>query len=176
MRIPEIHQRFFSWVPCAWVFFHLVRQDPRFDSSGRYQKTEKIILGDINMESKFDTEMVDALAAAEEGNGISTVGEVEETEEECNRSFAKGLREEDVKWDKENGGVGISQQLSSILDNTFEGVQTVKNVSQDKVTLTKNTKGYSWEISAHADSLNECIDQVIAADKRLKDLYGGVQA
>ncbi len=51
--------------------------------------------------------------------------------------------------------------------------QIIKNTSQEKITLTRNSKGYTWEIAAHADTLAECIDMVIAADQRLKDRFGG---
>ena len=52
--------------------------------------------------------------------------------------------------------------------------QVIKNVSQARVNLTKNTKGYNWEVSAYADNLNDAIDQVIAADQRLRLQFGTV--
>lgn len=55
-----------------------------------------------------------------------------------------------------------------------EGFETiVKNVSQCSVNLTKNTKGYGWEIKAYADTMNKAIDLAIAADQRLRTQYGG---
>jgi hypothetical protein len=51
-------------------------------------------------------------------------------------------------------------------------VQVIKNVGQAKIALTKNTKGYSWEITSYADSMNDAIDQAIAADQRLKIQFG----
>ncbi len=55
-----------------------------------------------------------------------------------------------------------------------EVIETViKNTGQDKITLIKNTKGYNWEISSYADNMNDAIDKAIAADLRLKKLYGG---
>lgn len=50
--------------------------------------------------------------------------------------------------------------------------QVIKNVSQAKVNLTKNTKGYNWVVSAYADNLNDAIDQAIAADQRLRLQFG----
>lgn len=63
-----------------------------------------------------------------------------------------------------------------ILENSQAGPQEqiIRNVSQAKVTITKNSKGYNWEISAYADTINESIDLAIAADKRLKNQFGGV--
>lgn len=58
-----------------------------------------------------------------------------------------------------------------------EGFETVvKNVSQCSVNLTKNTKGYGWEIKAYADSMNKAIDMAIAADLRLRTQFGGGQS
>lgn len=51
-------------------------------------------------------------------------------------------------------------------------VQVIKNVGQAKIALTKNKKGYSWEITSYADSMNDAIDQAIAADQRLKIQFG----
>ncbi len=49
--------------------------------------------------------------------------------------------------------------------------QEVRVINQPSVALTKNTKGYNWEIKAYADSLSEAVDLVIAADNRLKLMY-----
>lgn len=55
-----------------------------------------------------------------------------------------------------------------------ETIETVvKNVSQSSVTLTKNTKGYGWEVKVYADTMNAAIDQAIAADHRLRTQFGG---
>jgi len=48
----------------------------------------------------------------------------------------------------------------------------IKNVGQAKISLTKNTKGYSWEITSYADNMKDAIDQAIAADQRLKIQFG----
>jgi len=52
-------------------------------------------------------------------------------------------------------------------------VQIIKNVGQDKVEITKNTKGYNWVIVSYSDNMNEAIDKAIAADLRLKAQFGG---
>ncbi|AKB37386.1 hypothetical protein MSSAC_2796 [Methanosarcina siciliae C2J] len=57
-----------------------------------------------------------------------------------------------------------------------EPTQVIKNVSQAKVSLTKNTKGYNWEVTAYADNINDAIDQAIAADQRLRNQFGGATA
>jgi hypothetical protein len=42
------------------------------------------------------------------------------------------------------------------------------------ITLTKNAKGsYQWEISVHAPTLKEAIDQIKEADSILTNQYGG---
>lgn len=57
-----------------------------------------------------------------------------------------------------------------------EVVETVvKNTSQCSVTLTKNSKGYQWEVKAHADTMAQAIDLAISADERLKLKFGGSQ-
>jgi len=50
--------------------------------------------------------------------------------------------------------------------------QVVKNVTQAGCKITKNTKGYNWEISAHEDDIGLAVDKCIAADKKLRDLLG----
>jgi hypothetical protein len=50
--------------------------------------------------------------------------------------------------------------------------QEIRVINQPSVTLTKNTKGFNWEIKAYADNLNAAIDQVMAANIRLKTMYG----
>jgi hypothetical protein len=50
--------------------------------------------------------------------------------------------------------------------------QIIKNVTQDGVKIIKNTKGYSWEISVHSDSIFTAIDKAIVADTRLKLKFG----
>jgi hypothetical protein len=50
--------------------------------------------------------------------------------------------------------------------------QEIRVINQPSVALTKNTKGYNWEIKAYADNLNAAIDQVMAANIRLKNMYG----
>lgn len=39
------------------------------------------------------------------------------------------------------------------------------------ITLTKNTKGYQWEISIFADSVHNTLAQIDAADQELKAKY-----
>jgi hypothetical protein len=65
-----------------------------------------------------------------------------------------------------------TKEVPDILINP-EQMQVIKTVGS-KVSVTKNTKGYTWEITAHADNMNDAIDQVIAADIRLKIQFGGV--
>lgn len=50
----------------------------------------------------------------------------------------------------------------------------VKNISQCSVVLTKNSKGYGWEIKAYDDTMNGAIDRALAADMRLKTAVGGI--
>jgi len=52
-------------------------------------------------------------------------------------------------------------------------LQIIKNVGQAKVSLIKNTKGYNWEITAYSDTMNDAIDQAIAADLRLRNQLKG---
>lgn len=65
--------------------------------------------------------------------------------------------------------------MSSLNDfDPKEVIETVvKNVSQCSVTLSKNSKGYGWEIKAYADNMNDAIDRAIAADMRLKTQFRG---
>jgi hypothetical protein len=41
------------------------------------------------------------------------------------------------------------------------------------ITLTKNTKGYQWEISVHEKNLESALTTVDIADAELKHKYGG---
>jgi predicted peroxiredoxin len=52
--------------------------------------------------------------------------------------------------------------------------QLIKNVTQDGVKLTKNTKGYSWEISVHEDNIAKALEKAILADKRIRELLEAV--
>ena len=54
-----------------------------------------------------------------------------------------------------------------------EQMQIMKTVGA-KVSLTKNSKGYTWEITSHKDTMAAAIEEVIAADMRLKTQFGGV--
>ncbi len=54
-------------------------------------------------------------------------------------------------------------------------VQIVKNVTQDGVKITKNTKGYNWEVSVHADSIFTAIDRALEANDRLQKKLGDKQ-
>ena len=40
------------------------------------------------------------------------------------------------------------------------------------VTLTKNTKGYQWEISIHGDNAEKTVDEIIKIDNKLSIEYG----
>jgi len=40
------------------------------------------------------------------------------------------------------------------------------------LTVTKNTKGYSWEVSIHGPSVGETLYMVEEAEKQLKAKYG----
>jgi hypothetical protein len=42
-----------------------------------------------------------------------------------------------------------------------------------KVEITKNTKGYTWTVTVNSDTINSAVDQAIAADRRLKNMYEG---
>lgn len=50
--------------------------------------------------------------------------------------------------------------------------QELKIINQPSITLTKNTKGYNWEIKVYATTVLEALDIIIAADMRLKTQYG----
>lgn len=53
--------------------------------------------------------------------------------------------------------------------------QVIKNVTQDGVKLIKNTKGYNWEISVHADDISKAPEKAIAANKRIRELLGVIE-
>jgi hypothetical protein len=40
------------------------------------------------------------------------------------------------------------------------------------VTLTKNTKGFSWEISVHAETIEDVLASIDYAQKELSAKYG----
>lgn len=50
--------------------------------------------------------------------------------------------------------------------------QVIKNVTQDSVKITKNTKGYNWEVSVHGDDVVEALEKAIVIDQRLRDRFG----
>lgn len=68
-----------------------------------------------------------------------------------------------------------AKTLSEVVKPRYEAepmqLQVIKNVGQAKISLTKNTKGYSWEITSYADNMKDAIDQAIAADQRLKTQF-----
>lgn len=72
---------------------------------------------------------------------------------------------------------GPGQEARSLKSNeprvSDSNEQVIRNISQDGVVLTKNSKGYQWEITARGDNLNEIIDKVIVADERLKTKFFG---
>ena len=55
--------------------------------------------------------------------------------------------------------------------------QRIVNVNAQPVhlTLTKNTKGYQWEISVSTDTLDNALATINAADDQLKAKYGASQ-
>ncbi|AAM07185.1 TPA: hypothetical protein HA338_06230 [Methanosarcina acetivorans] len=52
-------------------------------------------------------------------------------------------------------------------------LQIIKNVTQDRVEIIRNSKGYNWEISVHDDDVFRAIDRAIIADLRLRTQFGG---
>jgi hypothetical protein len=62
------------------------------------------------------------------------------------------------------GGSGLSPKPAA-------EPQEVRVINQPSITLTKNTKGYNWEIKAYAETISAAVDLVIAADNRLKAMY-----
>lgn len=55
---------------------------------------------------------------------------------------------------------------------TTSSTQELKIINQPSITLTKNTKGYNWEIKVYAPTVLEALDIIIAADIRLNNQYG----
>lgn len=41
------------------------------------------------------------------------------------------------------------------------------------ITLTKNTKGYQWEVSVHSETGEQALEQVQKLEAELKAKYGG---
>ena len=62
----------------------------------------------------------------------------------------------------------------SLEDNEKPIEQVIKNITQDGVKLTKNTKGYSWEVSVHEDDIAKALEKAILADRRIRELLGVV--
>ncbi|AKB35593.1 hypothetical protein MSSAC_1003 [Methanosarcina siciliae C2J] len=52
-------------------------------------------------------------------------------------------------------------------------LQIIKNVTQDRVEIIRNSKGYNWEISVHDDDVFRAIDRAIIADQRLRTQFRG---
>ena len=51
-----------------------------------------------------------------------------------------------------------------------------ENAQPIHITLTKNTKGYQWEISVFGTDMETLLNQATAADAELKAKYGAVEA
>ena len=55
-----------------------------------------------------------------------------------------------------------------------EETKVVNSLQQPvHITLTKNAKGYNWEVSVHGESVGDTIYKVEQAERELKDKYGG---
>ena len=56
--------------------------------------------------------------------------------------------------------------------------QTINTViiQPTHVTLTKNTKGYQWEISVHADGGAHAVAEIVQIDTDLKARFGSEEA
>ena len=53
-------------------------------------------------------------------------------------------------------------------------VQTQKLAEPVHLTLTRNSKGYGWEVSVHAATLEQAFSQLEQADAQIKAKYGGL--
>lgn len=53
------------------------------------------------------------------------------------------------------------------------GVQLQEIAQPIHITLTKNTKGYQWEISIHSEYLGATIDSIGEADAEMRRKFGG---
>lgn len=73
--------------------------------------------------------------------------------------------------DPPKGGSGVPASNPADLELP---VQIIKNVTQCGVKVTRNTKGYNWEISVHEDDIGLAIDKAIAANDKLQKLLGAV--
>lgn len=58
----------------------------------------------------------------------------------------------------------------------MESTQTLIKMGEPyKITLTKNTKGYGWEITVHAETLEKAISMIDTANNLMKADYGAVE-
>ncbi|MGH7744376.1 MAG: hypothetical protein ACREQ5_06080 [Candidatus Dormibacteria bacterium] len=56
---------------------------------------------------------------------------------------------------------------------THQGGLLSEFIKPVHVTLTKNTKGYGWEVSIHGDDTEEVLRDVEKVEAELKRKYGG---
>ena len=50
-----------------------------------------------------------------------------------------------------------------------------ENAQPIHITLTKNTKGYQWEISVFGSDLETMFSQIAVTDSKLRTQYGAVE-
>ena len=58
----------------------------------------------------------------------------------------------------------------------IENTQNFAAESRSSVKVTKNTKGYGWEIKVYDDNPDKALDKTIELEIRCQLIYGGKEA
>lgn len=64
------------------------------------------------------------------------------------------------------------ETIEARLDSIERLIQSRLQPKPYHITLTKNTKGYGWEVSVHGDNPDEAFNLVGDIDERLRKQYG----